>query len=256
MRVERLLSEPDGRILPPALGGGLTQGALRIWSVDLDSIALPWALTLLSEAERGRVAGSALPERGRRYGAAHASLRVLLAACAGIGADRLVFESGAHGKPRLAGGSGLRFSLSHSSSEAVIGVSRGGEIGVDLERIRADLDCERLARRILSPAEAVAWAQVAQRTAVGDGPASLEEETRRGAFFAVWVRKEAYAKARGEGVARGLASFAVTIGLHEAPRLITDQRDPRAPEHWTLHDLELAAGYAGAVAIEQATCIE
>jgi len=158
----------------------------------------------------------------------------------------------------------------------LIGVSTAGEIGVDIERVRSDLDPERLARRVFSSQELTVWdalsthgsASADVRATHGSGSAApgsaAAEEHRRQVFLHAWVRKEAYAKARGEGLARGLRSFSVTIGWAEcrqtevagddkqAPRLIADGRDPQAAEQWILRDLDVAAGYAGAVAFERA----
>ncbi|MCK4412795.1 MAG: 4'-phosphopantetheinyl transferase superfamily protein [Candidatus Eisenbacteria sp.] len=264
MEVERLKIDHSGRIAAPAASAAFPPGQAKIWSVRLDSVAPRWAATLLSDEERRRVEGIALPERGRRYAAAHAGVRVVLAACAGLRADRVIFEQGRHGKPRLVGQPGLRFSLSHSGAWGLIGVSTAGEIGVDIERVRSDLDPERLARRVFSSQELTVWDALATHGSGAAAPGSAAaEEHRRQIFLHAWVRKEAYAKARGEGLARGLRSFSVTIGWAEcrqteaagddkqAPRLIADERDPQAAEQWILRDLDIAAGYAGAVAFER-----
>jgi 4'-phosphopantetheinyl transferase len=248
VRVETLGIDRAGRIVSPEAAGPPAAGAVRIWRLQLDAVAPHEALPLLSDGERARAAAIVLPVRARHFIAAHAGARVALAACSGRSPAELVFEAGAHGKPRLAGAGGLRFSLSHSGDWGVIGVSGGGEIGVDVERLRSDLDLERLVRRVFSPREAERWQALAAREA---GPATAAQEHRRRCFFRAWVRKEAYAKARGEGLARGLGSFSVEIG-EEAPRLLEDQRDPAAPERWELHDLAIAPGYAGAAAIERA----
>lgn len=65
------------------------------------------------------------------------ALRVILGRYLGLPADELRFETGSHGKPRLAAPEGeLEFNLSHSGSLALVAVARR-EVGVDVERIRA-----------------------------------------------------------------------------------------------------------------------
>ena len=64
----------------------------------------------------------------------------------------------------------------------------GAEIGVDIERLRPLSDMDALAERVFSAAERAALAAV-------------PPDRRVEAFFAGWTRKEAYIKARGEGIA-------------------------------------------------------
>ena len=74
----------------------------------------------------------------------------------------LQFVTGSHGKPRLAGaGVGaacdLQFNLSHSHTQALLAVTRGREVGVDLEYMRAEVDCAGIVASHFSPAEQAAW---------------------------------------------------------------------------------------------------
>jgi 4'-phosphopantetheinyl transferase len=132
----------------------------------------------------------------------------------------------------------------------LIGVSTAGGIGDDVEPVRPGPDCDRLIRRFFSARERTAWRElVDEAIAAGIRPADAQAR-RRAAFFSAWVRKEAYVKGRGEGIARGLDTFSVTIGPQRPPRLIEDRRDPSAPLRWGLADLEVAPGYAAAAAYE------
>ena len=47
----------------------------------------------------------------------------------------------------------IRFNLSHSHGTALYAVTRGREIGVDLEFIRCDLEAEQIAERFFSHRE-------------------------------------------------------------------------------------------------------
>jgi 4'-phosphopantetheinyl transferase len=64
------------------------------------------------------------------------------------------------------------------------------------------------------------------------------------AFFACWSRKEAYIKARGEGLGIPLDSFVVSLG-EEAELLAAVDR-----ERWSMCALEAPAGYAAALVAE------
>ena len=94
------------------------------------------------------------------------------------------------GKPGLSPecGRGLRFNISHSADLALIAIALDAEVGVDLEHLQALPDYAEIARGFFSPAE------VDELTRL---PSGLQAQ----AFFRCWTKKEAYAKARGEGLA-------------------------------------------------------
>jgi 4'-phosphopantetheinyl transferase len=78
----------------------------------------------------------------------------------------------------------------------------------------------------------------------------LPTEAQRQAFFRCWTRKEAYIKARGEGLSHPLDQFDV-LPVHGKPdAMLRTQRDPSEASRWSLRDLPLAADYAAALAVE------
>jgi 4'-phosphopantetheinyl transferase len=114
--------------------------------------------------------------------------------------------------------------------------ARGHEIGVDVEMIRNDLDMIEIAQRFFAPGE------VAELL-------GLPAISRVKAFFDGWTRKEAYLKARAEGIGAGLNRFAVTLAPAEPARLISDDRYPEEVASWRLYDIPLGSDYAAATAI-------
>jgi 4'-phosphopantetheinyl transferase len=111
-------------------------------------------------------------------------LRVTLARCLAVTPERLVFAYGAHGKPVLAGryrDSELSFNVSHSSNHALLGLTIGRAIGVDIEQLRPMADFESMATGYFSATEAQAIMRVPDRD-------------RLRAFFRCWTRKEAFIK--------------------------------------------------------------
>jgi 4'-phosphopantetheinyl transferase len=131
----------------------------------------------------------------------------------------------------------IRFNISHSHGTALYVVSRGREIGVDLELIRDGLEIEQIAERFFSRSEIAAFYAV---------PALL----RKRAFFLCWTRKEAYIKARGEGLSLPLDQFEVSLVPGKPAALLSAQRDSNEAFRWSLQDLFPAADYAAALAIE------
>ena len=69
-------------------------------------------------------------------------------------------------------------------------------------------------------------------------------------FFHTWTRKEAYLKARGEGLTVPLNEFDVSVHPDEPPALLRAQQDPREVGRWSLRALEPAPGFVGTVVVQ------
>ena len=78
---------------------------------------------------------------------------------------------------------------------------------------------------------------------------ALPSDLRTMAFFNCWTRKEAYIKARGEGLSHPLDRFTVSIIPGQPARLLTAD-DPAEPSRWTLMDLSAGTGYVASLAVE------
>jgi 4'-phosphopantetheinyl transferase len=100
-----------------------------------------------------------------------------------------------NGKPRVADGD-LRFNLAHSGDVTLVAVTRGCEIGVDVELLRSIDYAREIAARSFHPAElaAIRAASAAQLPAL---------------FMRLWTRKEAVLKAVGAGLGYPLDAFDV-----------------------------------------------
>jgi 4'-phosphopantetheinyl transferase len=117
-------------------------------------------------------------------------------------------------------------------------MSGGRQIGVDVEAIRTDLDIAAVAQSHFSSREV-------------DVLMAMTPPERTAAFFRCWTRKEAYVKARGEGLGFPLGQFAVAFGPDESPGVRWVADDPEASEHWAMFDLAPASGYAGALVVDR-----
>ena len=135
----------------------------------------------------------------------------------------LCFCYGSHGKPALAGefdGEAIRFNVSHSHGVALYAISRGRAVGIDLERIRFDLPVAEIAERFFSKREDAMLR-------------SLPTDVQHQAFFRCWTRKEAYIKARGEGLSLPLDQFDVSLAPGEPAAVLGTQRDPSEASRWS-----------------------
>jgi 4'-phosphopantetheinyl transferase len=155
-------------------------------------------------------------------------VRTVLGAYLGLAPRQVKIAAGAHGKPFVDSPAAPCFNVSHSHGLAVIAVTAGFEVGVDLELVDDRVDVAAIARRFLSKEEAAALAALA--------PAA-----RRTAFFRLWTRKEAHAKASGTGL---------TVPVDELLASPTPRPSTSSNGAHTIVDIDPAPGYVGAVAYE------
>jgi len=199
---------------PPA-GTVARSGEAHLWLLELPGLeALRDRLaSLLDESERDR-AGRFRFERDRdRFRLFRAAVRIVLGRYLGRAPAGFRFEYASRGKPFLSGndsGHSLEFNLAHSGDLGLLGISLGRRIGVDVERVDRSKAGMDIAERFFSPEEVRALAAVP-----GGG--------RTEAFFSCWTRKEAYLKARGDGLSLPLASFAVSVDPSLDPALLLSE---------------------------------
>lgn len=204
---------------------------VRIFTTDLDTrgAQLSGDLGLLSSDEKARFERFKVETPARRFVAARAFLREVLARILATDSRSISFVYGPEGKPFLAVREGLpriEFNLSHSAELAVLAVTGGRTVGVDVEYVRDSVEIESLAKRFFSARER-------------DCLLSLKRGERQRSFFTCWTRKEAYLKARGGGLTIPLDRFDVSLAPGEIPSLLADRGDPEAPGSWQVHPLNL-----------------
>ncbi len=124
--------------------------------LDLPAARLNALAALLSSDEAARARRFRSPSDGQTFTAAHGQMRQVLSAYLGTPPAELRFAANAYGKPSLDPPSSLAFNLSHSGSAALLAVTFGQEVGVDLERFNRPVDLANIARRFFSPPEAAA----------------------------------------------------------------------------------------------------
>ncbi|MEU1001541.1 4'-phosphopantetheinyl transferase family protein [Streptomyces tibetensis] len=202
-------------------------GELHVWWLPVPPGASPGqAGSVLDAAESARAGRLREPESRNRFVLAHAGLRLLCARYLGTGPGEVAFERApcprcgatGHGRPRLRGGAGPEFSMTHSGT-AVLYAFAAAPVGVDLEAAPARPGLERTVGGWLHPGE----------RRVLD---ALPEAERPGAFLRTWVRKEAYLKGVGTGIAHGV-----------------DGRPGSDDPAWTLLDLDAPGGFLAAAAV-------
>jgi 4'-phosphopantetheinyl transferase len=170
-------------------------GSVDLWFTSLHPLADPdAAMALLDRGERARAERFRFPLDRERYIARHAFLRRTLGWYLGMPPDAVRFTTTELGRPELDVGWGLDFSASHSDGRAVVAVTRGARVGVDIERLRRLDDALDLMEGNLTDREA-SWLRAASTT------------SRSRVFLQLWTRKEAVVKAIGTGLSLPLDSF-------------------------------------------------
>lgn len=217
---------------------GLAPDEVHVWCARLDQPAhvLATFRGLLAPDELARADRFHFEKDERHFVAGRGLLRTLIGRYLNRAPAQLRFNVNAYGKPALAGGGSLNFNLSHAHGLALYAFARERAVGVDIEHIRTEVECRKLAGHFFSPLEV--------RTLL-----SLPAESQREAFFNCWTRKEAYIKARGEGLSRPLAGFDVSLAPGERAALLRSD-DEDGAVRWTLRELSVPPDYAAALAVE------
>ncbi|MEN7972578.1 MAG: 4'-phosphopantetheinyl transferase superfamily protein [Verrucomicrobiota bacterium] len=204
----------------------LGEDSIHIWNVHLADVQdrLDALHGFLSEKERKKAARYHRDSDRRSSIAARGALRVLLSGYTGISAAEIEFNYSGNGKPFLVPPASSRlsvedacdtisFNVSHSAEWVVLAFGRNRNIGVDIEKIKREMDVMSIATRFFTPEEI-----------------SLIEnsEDRHAIFFRLWARKEAYVKACGSTLFSELGTNTEKKG-------------------WVFQSLEIDPAYAAAV---------
>jgi len=174
----------------------------------------------------------------RRFIVARGCLREILARYLRTAPGTIQFDYNDHGKPELGGAtrrsSQLKFNLAHSGELAIYAITLIGDIGVDIERVRADIDLEQLAHSFFSASE------IASLDLLAEGE-------RRQAFFHCWARKEAFIKAKGIGLSIALNEFDVSLAADA--ELLKTRWDENEASRWSLQKIDVGRDYAAALSV-------
>jgi 4'-phosphopantetheinyl transferase len=219
----------------------LPEDEVQLWRLHLEALAASenrW-FPLLSSDERARAARFIPRQARQRFVVTRGLLRAVLAAYLVTDPKKLKFQTSRANKPSLGpphADSGISFNVTHSAGVALLAFSRRRELGVDVEYVRRDLDIEGIACRFFSPHEKKQLAAVT-------GNDKFE------AFFRCWTRKEAYLKARGEGLWLPLDEFDVCVATGTGNALLATRPDASEAARWSLREVAAGPGYVAALCV-------
>lgn len=222
----------------------LADNELHIWLVDLDAVdpgLLPGYRDLMSDDEI---------ERNQRYRfetgkltdcVTRALVRTTLSRYADIDPAEWQFVKGEHGKPEISSPRAappLRFNLSHTRRFIACAVGLNMDLGIDIESTNRNNDVLNIADRYFSCREV-------------DDLFQLAESRQYDRFFDYWTLKEAFMKARGEGLSLGLGNFSFTIPTDAAIAISFSAQLEDNPADWQFALMNPAPHHRMAYAVRQ-----
>jgi 4'-phosphopantetheinyl transferase len=217
----------------------LAADEIHVWraSLDVAPSTIQLLRPLLNSDELTRAQRFRFAKDGDRHIVGRGVLRMLLAGYIQQPPAELLFDYNQYGKPALSHlpkGRSIEFNISHSHNIALFAFTSIGPLGVDVEYMRKDIEYEQLAHQFFS---------VQENATLQSLPKTLWRQT----FYNCWTRKEAYIKARGEGLSIPLDQFDVSLKPEEPAALLSSRESDVAD--WTMQALAPGPDYAGAVAI-------
>ncbi len=215
---------------------------VELWLIDCDQHAdalaqIEQQKRLLPAGELHRAGLKRIATDAQRWLSGRIALRLLLESRLGVEQARAEFIIAPGGRPSLAGNA-PDFSLADSNSWLLIGLSRIGRIGVDIETLRPVMLSKERAGRLVTAANGL----------TGEHAPALGED----GILAAWTRIEAFAKATATSLAACLSALG-TAGHAGHPKthgeLEARAARMRIGAGVAVADLGLPGGLLGAVAV-------
>jgi 4'-phosphopantetheinyl transferase len=232
------MQEPPVLWQIPGRNLALAAKEVHLWLADLDQPEerVRRFAEYLTPEERARADSFRFTRERKQLVVGRGVLRVLLGRYLGLAPAQVPLCQEVHGKPVLAEpwAGWLHFNLSHSGALALYALARDGPLGIDLEQVRPLENVEAIAGQVLTESEKQAWR-------------GLPQEDQLEALFRGWVRKEAYLKAIGVGLTKGLDQVAVSLEPGRSARLLDVDGQPEEASRWSMLSLAPASGYVAAV---------
>lgn len=226
----------------PPLTLNLERDEIHVWraALNLPEVAIERLCGFLASDELDRMKRYSTSTARARFVAGRGILRAILSRYIGISPEQIRFGYGFYGKPFLAlpqpdEAQSFNFNLSHSSDLALIAVARSRKVGVDVERLQPELAYERLARRFFTHSE---------QHSIFAKPPGLQLY----AFYQIWTLKEAFLKAKGDGLSQSLEKFGVDLRSRQDVNSV-GQTHTQFMEGWSLLPLSPGSSYVASLAI-------
>lgn len=216
----------------------LGDNEVHLWRADLnqnsDIVRRMWLF--LNQEEQERAKRYVFEPDRIQFTLTRGILRQLLGRYLRRSAEEIEFSVAPKGKPTIRGNPELRFSLSHSGGLVLYAFSMNRELGVDLEREKTETSSLDIVNSYFSRKERAEFL-------------ALPPNIQNLAFYVGWTRKEAYLKARGEGLHMKLEDFDVSMNPGQ-PAVLGSEDAAR----WELRSFCPEPDFVAALVVEGINC--
>jgi len=218
----------------------LVPGQMHLMVAALDELAenRDRANAVIDAQEHARANRFIDSRHGDNFRLVRGTLRLCLADYLKRPAETIQFVANKYGKPEIVpeqNQQALQFNLSHSHRMTAFSYILGKSVGIDIEFIKPLKNISGLAQHVCSAEELEEFY-------------ALEDTQQHDAFFRLWTRKEAFIKAKGQGLSMGLRS--IYIGFDTSASLHPVQYQGNWLANWLVKDLDCQANYKLAAAVE------
>ncbi|MFH2064713.1 MAG: 4'-phosphopantetheinyl transferase superfamily protein [Pseudomonadota bacterium] len=221
----------------------LNREDVHLWPMNYGHInhADVWRLSeLLSAAERSRAERYRFADDQKHFIIRHGLLRILLGNYLNVEPSELQIKYNENGKPFSTANQEngtIQFNLSHSKEMIFYAFTCGRNIGVDIEFIQPMTSMDAVVEGFFSESEKAEYNR-------------LPKDRRTEGFYNCWTRKEAFLKAIGEGLSRGLDTFDISLIPGETAELKRVDWNVQKAGQWGVKSITSIPGYAAAIAVE------
>ena len=234
----------------------LSPGEVHLWFCFNDDISTPqlqvYRDNLLNPEERARELRFHFERDRKQFVITRALVRTTLSRYVNaVLPAEWQFEAGSHGRPEIvqAAGAAISFNLSHTAGLVVLAISNRGQLGVDVENVAQRPAPLEIAEHYFSASETVALR-------------SLPAADQGARFFHYWTLKEAYIKAKSQGLSIPLADFGFRLpDAHATSEQGTSNGDVRIeffkpiepdPAHWQFALLQASPQHVASAGLHHA----
>ncbi len=214
----------------------MAESFIDVWHGDILSEGIDQQnyYELLNDDEKLKVASFTRPEIQKKFIKTRGVLRKVLAKYLDTKPQEIKIKIGEHGKPYVENET-LFFNLSHTANRLVIAISNSSEIGIDLEQYKHRKNLQGLVKKCFSEEEKHFWE-------------SLSEQQQVMLFYQLWVRKEAFVKAIGRGIAVGLDQC--SINPEQQTEFLSIPAEYGTANDWQIIDVQLKKEDACALVVK------
>ena len=202
---------------------------IHLWLTDDRTIRDPTLLDayhqLLNAEERAQQQRFHFEKDRHRYLVTRALTRSVLSRYAPVAAQDWHFRKLEHGRPQITNpeAADLTFNLTHTTGLIAFGITRGGELGIEL-----GIDAENIVERDAPLDIAPRYFSARETADLRALPAAAQAER----FFHDWTLKESYIKARSQGLSLPLDQFTFSYADDHSIAIDFDPRLADTPEKW------------------------